>query len=289
MANKDENLDEKKKVILQWKKKYLEALIDELKPQGDVLEVGFGYGDAANRIQSFKPTSHTIIESDPTRAKEARAWAKQHQNVNVIEGFWQNHLPGLGMYDAIFFNDYPIEGESGMINRIKTEEISMTSEEAKELLDNIENQLSQFSMHYSDKDIEDFYKKTGQNNLKALPGFFKKLQDYGFITEEQCKETIKKYHLEKSIFEQPSENSNEKDPTLSFLEDCLKNHMRKGSRFSCFSPDITTKYEDTQFFENIITNPYLDYFEKIVSIDVPKFSDYFKFDNALIFVVEKFN
>jgi len=33
--------------IAEWKKRYIEAIVDELKPFGDVLLVGFGSGDAA--------------------------------------------------------------------------------------------------------------------------------------------------------------------------------------------------------------------------------------------------
>lgn len=288
MKNKGENLEEKKRVILQWKKLYMEALIDELRPFGDVLEVGFGHGDAANRIQSYKPSSHTIIESDPQIAKEAKVWASKHPNVSVVEGPWQTILPSLGVFDAIFLNDYPIDTEMGMMNRINPEEIKMTSDQAKELLSKLESQLTQMTVHYSDQEIEEFYKKTGQFNMKELPHFFKKLKEYGYITEKQYKDTIQKYHLEeKNSKDKPAGIS--QDSTFVFLDACLKNHMRKGSRFSCFSNDITSKYEDAQFFENVITNPYLDYFEKMIPIKVPKFSEHFKFDEALVIVVEKFS
>lgn len=288
MKNKAEKIKEKKEVMLQWKKSYIEALIDELKPFGDVLEVGFGHGYASEKIQSFKPKSHTVIEASPELFKKAQTWAKKYPNTQVLEGQWQDILPTLGIFDSIFINNYPIESEMGMMNRIHPEEVKVTSEQAKELLNQLEKEISQLDVKYSDKEIEDFYEKIGRYNKKELPNFFKKLKDYGYITQAQYKEVLKKYPFGENSKEQPSRPMSG-DTTFTFLEECLKNHMRKGSRFSCFSNDITTKFEDAQFFENIITNPFLDYNEKMVPIKVPKFSDHYKFDEGLVMVVEKFS
>lgn len=274
-------------VMLQWKKLYIEALIDELHPFGDVLEVGFGHSYAADRIQTFKPKSHTIIENDPQLIKEARAWAKKHTNITVVEGTWQTKLTTLGTFDAIFFNDYPIDTDLGMMNRTNPEEVAHTSSQAKELLSDYEKQISQMKMHYSDQEIEEFFQKTGQYNMDELPNFFSKLKERGFINDKQYNEVVKKYRLGKVIPQK--DNIKLPDNTFEFLDECLKSHMRKGSRFSSFSKDITSKYEDTRFFENIITNPFVDYNEKLIPIKVPKFSEHFKFDEALVMVVEKFS
>lgn len=289
MKNKGDISKEKIQVMQQWKKAYIEALIDELHPFGDVLEVGFGHSYAADRIQTYKPKSHIIIAEDPQMVKEAMEWAKSHANVTVIEGSWQAKLPGLSTFDAIFFNDYPIDSDMGMMTRINPEEISRSSSQTKELLSKMENEWSQVKMHYSDQEIDDFYQKTGQNNRQKLPRFFRKLKDYGYITEKQYDKVLQKYDLEKEISDDKSTAQFQADTTFAFLDECLKNHMRKGSRFSSFSKDIISKYEDSQFFENVITNHNLDYFEKIVPIKVPKFSEHFQFDEALVMVVEKFS
>lgn len=289
MKNKAEKSAEKKQVILQWKKAYVEALIDELQPSGNVLEVGFNHAYAADRIQNFKPGSHTIIEQNPQFAKEAKEWAKKHKNVTIIEGTWQTKLSSLGIFDSIFYNDYPIDSEIGMMNRINPDEITTTSSQARELLSKLENQLSQVKTHYSDEQIDEFYQKIGQHNQKELPSFFKNLKEYGCINEEQYQKTLQKYHLDKMTAQSESAFTSQPDDVFAFLDECLKKHMRKGSRFSCFSNDITSKYEDTQFFENVITNPYLDFNEKVISISVPKFAQHFKVDQALIIVVEKFS
>lgn len=285
MKNKGENLEEKKKVMLQWKKSYIEALIDELRPSGDVLEVGFGKGYAADRIKTFKPKSHTIVENNPEMAKEAKAWAAKNANVSVIEGDWQSALPKLGVFDSIFFNDYPIDNEMGLLNRINPEKIAKTSSQAKELLSMLESQISQLKVQYTDQQIEDFYQKVGQYQLQEMPIFFKKLKEYGCITNEQYNRAVKKYQLDK-VKEEEDKNQ---DFSFAFLNACLKDHMRKGSRFTCFCKDTISKYEDSQFFENVITNPFLDFSEKVIPIKVPNFADYYKFNEALIVIVEKFS
>ena len=47
--------DSKYQVMMEWEKPYMEAIIDEIKPTGDVLEIGFGCGYSATRIQHYNP------------------------------------------------------------------------------------------------------------------------------------------------------------------------------------------------------------------------------------------
>ena len=61
MFNQEFNVDENGKeillrdgehqVMMEWEKPYMEAIIDTIKPTGDVLEIGFGCGYSATRIQ----------------------------------------------------------------------------------------------------------------------------------------------------------------------------------------------------------------------------------------------
>ena len=62
--------DGKFQVMMEWEKPYMHACIDALKPFGDVLEIGFGLGYSAERIQTYHPKSHTIIEY-PSRGRSA--------------------------------------------------------------------------------------------------------------------------------------------------------------------------------------------------------------------------
>src|SRR5210317_1381235 len=92
-------------VMMEWEKPYMKALIKNLKPRGDVLEIGFGLGYSANEIQQYKINSHTIIEDDKEVLIRLKRWAKkQKHKVNIIEGTWQTQLQNLKKFDTIFFD-----------------------------------------------------------------------------------------------------------------------------------------------------------------------------------------
>lgn len=96
-------------VMMEWEKNYMSALVDTLQPRGKVLEVGFGLGYSADRIQSYDIDSHTIIEASPEVLLKARDWAtRQKHPVQIIEGFWQDKLSSLGKFDSVFFDDAPV-------------------------------------------------------------------------------------------------------------------------------------------------------------------------------------
>ena len=101
--------DNEFQVMMEWEKPYMEACIDELNPRGNVLEIGFGMGYSATRIQKYKPQSHTIVEMDPAVIKRLKKWAKDYDNVMVVEGTWQEKVHTLGTFDEIFFDDYPLK------------------------------------------------------------------------------------------------------------------------------------------------------------------------------------
>jgi hypothetical protein len=104
-------------VMMEWEKPYMEALIDNLEPTGDVLEIGFGLGYSANRIQSFNIRSHTIIENDPIVLEVAKKWAtKQKHPVTIIPGYWQESIFNLNRFDSIFFDDAPSEQYPDLTN-----------------------------------------------------------------------------------------------------------------------------------------------------------------------------
>lgn len=104
-------------VMMKWEKPYMEACIDQLKPKGDVLEIGFGCGYSATRIQKYKPKSHTIIECHPVVIERLKEWSKQYKNINIVEGMWQEKLKTLGIFDEIFFDDFPTEKPMNMFEK----------------------------------------------------------------------------------------------------------------------------------------------------------------------------
>jgi len=101
--------DNKYQVMMEWEKPYMETCIDKLQPKGDVLEIGFGMGYSATQIQKYKPKSHTIIEIDPMVIKRLKKWAKDYDNIIIVEGTWQEKIHDLGTFDEIFFDDYPLK------------------------------------------------------------------------------------------------------------------------------------------------------------------------------------
>ena len=96
-------------IMMEWEKPYMEASIDFLRPKGHVLEVGFGLGYSATQILKHNPASYTIIECDPHVLEKARLWMDQHPTIpiTIVEGRWQEKLPELGVFDEIYFDDYP--------------------------------------------------------------------------------------------------------------------------------------------------------------------------------------
>jgi len=121
--------DNMNQVMMQWEQPYMEACIDELKPKGDVLEIGFGMGYSATQIQKYKPKSHTIIEMDSMAIKRLEEWAKDYDNIIIVEGTWQGKLKDLGKFDEIFFDDYPLKEPEGIV------ELKITNERFHLFLD----------------------------------------------------------------------------------------------------------------------------------------------------------
>ena len=103
--------EDEHQVMMEWEKPYMEAIINEIKPTGHVLEIGFGCGYSATAIQQYKPKSHTIIECHEVGIKKGLEWAKNYDNIIIREGFWQQQLSKLGYYDFIFFDDFPLSTE----------------------------------------------------------------------------------------------------------------------------------------------------------------------------------
>ena len=288
-------------VMMEWEKPYMQACIDALQPFGDVLEIGFGCGYSATRIQSYHPKSHTIIECDPEVALRARQFASMHPNVIIIEDTWQRALEGLGIFDIVFFDDYPLESQQQMNSMEKAAGSShMVIEKGCQVLGDAKEFLSEYlPQKYKDEDLLEFFhlaEKEASFDPQHLLRFFKDIKAAGQITEQQyswaLQKMVEKKWLDPKSLEDPVSIApyafNEKgDRLFEFLSLCLEKHMRKGSRFSCFLEDPTSKYEDKKFFEHIITNPYLDYTERRIEIDVPENCRYYKGNTALVITITK--
>ena len=107
-------------VMMEWEKPYMEACIDFLEPKGDVLEIGFGMGYSATQIQKYNPKSYTIVECDPIVIQKCKEWAKQYDNVTIIEAKWQEVITTdrLRKYNEVFFDDFPNDIKYGTVEEL---------------------------------------------------------------------------------------------------------------------------------------------------------------------------
>jgi predicted O-methyltransferase YrrM len=277
-------------VMMEWEKPYMQACIDALQPFGDVLEIGFGLGYSAAHIQSYKPKSHTIIEYHPLIAQKARDFAKKYPHVTIIEDTWQNALKDLRVFDCVFFDDYPLESQQ-YLEKIEKEsqESSLIVKQAELLIQEIDQQFPNLSMRkYSDQDLDDFVKTVASEPEEQLMTFLQQLLHNKQITQQQFERLAKNHnmHVTKPPEKQPFSFQGPSDRLFSFLQICLTSHMRNGSRFSCFLSDSHSKLGDPRFSE-IIANPYLDYQEKQIWVQVPDHCTYYKGDKALVIVITK--
>jgi len=293
-------------VMMQWEKPYMRACIDALKPFGDVLEIGFGLAYSAERIQEHHPKSHTIIECDPEVAAKAREWAKNYPNVRIIEETWQNALSNLGVFDCIFFDDYPLQSEEQMC-AMKTQSAQSTLllQAGNKLLAEVTQQLPFLNtIQYSDEDLQGLMGEIApQNKEQALQcaRFLMQLRARGQITQTQLHSLFTLLEQEKHLTAQelsaltcpqeekkgPFSFSRSGERLLQFLSACLKSHMRQGSRFSCFLSSPVSKFEDAQFVEEVIANPFLEFHEEEIEVEVPQNCKYFTGNKALVITIQK--
>lgn len=275
-------------LIAEWKKRYLEALVENLKPQGDVLEVGFRSEHAADAIAKSNPKSHTIIENNPKYLQAAQAWARNHKNVTVLTENWQKALPNLGNFDAIFFNDYPEESDADLLSYLSREELNTTSQKAQELLHVLEEEFSKLKANFTDHDIDEFFKQYALTNSEQVRQFFDKLRQQGHITEKQYQYAVQKAQPE-AVGQKSQGSSQNPQPKalLLFLRECLAKHMKAGGRFACVVNDPFSLYADNLFFEEIISNPHLNFSEKLTPITLSNNPANIRLRQALVVLIEK--
>lgn len=266
----------------EWKKLYEKELIDHLKPTGNVLQIGFEAGDAAEYIQSFHPKSHTIIESDPTALAQAKVWASKHPQVKIEAGAWEKVLRHLGEFDAIFFNQISSFEQGDFLKRFFPEIAKESSQEGKTLLEKLQRKFESIKKKFTDQEIEVFYQQVGQFNLKDLPVFFSNLKNNGNITQKQFEGLLKKFHSEKNVH-LPVTSEDESSSLIHFVEACAKKHLSKGGRITAFFGHTTSNYQDLFFVDKIASNSSLSYHEKIVKIHVPDI----EVKDALLVLIQK--
>lgn len=294
--------DGKFQVMMEWEKPYMQACIDALKPFGDVLEVGFGLGYSATHIQSYHPKSHTIVEYHPDIAILGREWTKLHPGSRIVENTWQEAMADLGVFDCIFFDDYPLYDETQMREmEHQTEHSAQLLKSGEALVKEIYDRFPTLhSIQYTDENLEELFSHAPSQTPTEclhLAQFLNDLAERSQITKEQSKKCTERLVQKGWITEKDLELLSKKEPNkaaqrpddrlFTFLKRCLSKHMRNGSRFSCFLSSPTSKYEDEKFFNEIIANPFLDYQEEKIAIEVPASCDYYHGTEALVITITK--
>lgn len=241
-------MENKNAILAEWINGYNEAIIDVLQPKGDFLQIGFGAG---LNIKKYPVKKIVIIEHDPSLILQARLWVKSVPNAQIIEGTWKTALPGLGAFDAIYYNDgSEQEQQLQMMNFLFPHDAAIL--EAKKWVNLIGEEMAGCKTKFTDKELEEFYQSKGKSLPKEFPDFLKKLKENGNITKAQY-ETYSKKKLEPAV--------HKSDPMLQCLKECLKKHLKKGGQFSAFLYDQKSKFTDAAFFEAVIDNVHLDYTE----------------------------
>lgn len=297
--------DGKFQVMMEWEKPYMQACIDALKPFGDVLEIGFGLGYSAEHIQSYHPKSHTIVEFHPEVATYARKWAEQYPHVTIVEDTWQNALSKLGVFDCIFFDDYPLQSEQQMQKmQEERDQSNLLLERGKKVIQDVEKALPFLNeLKYSDADLDGLMHQIPLDQKETVlqfARFLKQLKVDGQISAEQFQGRLQMLAAQKGLTQEevdallhhveklePFGFSRTGDRLFDFLGKCLKEHMRKGSRFSCFLSSPESKYLDDRFVNEIIANPQLDFHEEEIALEVSPHCSYFSGNKALVITIVK--
>lgn len=117
-----------KAVMMDWETPIMAAHAQYVAERGGrILEIGYGLGISAGYIQSYSPTSHTIIEIHPEIVTRAISRFRKTQGVEVLEGDWyalRQSIIERGPYDGIFYDafgdeniKYLVEFCSEIVNR----------------------------------------------------------------------------------------------------------------------------------------------------------------------------
>ncbi len=115
---------EGQQVMQDWERPLMQAMADIVtETHGDVVEIGFGMGISATMIQERGVRSHTIIECNDDVAERFERWRSNYpdRDIRLARGTWQEAAAGLGPFDGVFFDAYPLsedEFQETVINSI---------------------------------------------------------------------------------------------------------------------------------------------------------------------------
>jgi amino acid adenylation domain-containing protein len=99
-------------VMQDWERPLMKKMAEAAaETHGDVLEVGFGMGISATYMVEMGVKSYSVIECNDEVARYFETWRKKYPQLKtrLIHGKWQEVEDQLDMYDAIFFDTYPLD------------------------------------------------------------------------------------------------------------------------------------------------------------------------------------
>lgn len=282
-------------VLMEWEKAYLEEAVETLKPKGDVLEIGFGLGFAADSIQKKNPKSHVIIESDQDLLERAKQWSAKHPKTKILEGIWQEKIKNLGQFDCILFDGYiPFSVEELQQNAELGQELSKKAKGAHNMLEKAFTKYK--DVKFTDDQIKHFLKevqKRPNTEEKDVIDFLNGLASKGHITQKQKEHFAKGLKITSTASSEPAKGStpwiNTKFPgylLLPFIEECVVNHMRPGSRLVSFL-NASQKKENQEFKKKITAEKSVKYTEKAIPVKVPEDCPYYHEKQVIVFTIEK--
>jgi hypothetical protein len=244
----------KQKINREWEERaigvltpHIKSFIDHSLHRGKILEIEFGSRYLSPCLESYHPENHLNI--DPKMKTE-----------------WKASLSRLGTFDTVLCSDFSLETDP-----VSHRSAKASLENGKKLLTEVQKTFKDLSsIHYSDHDLDLFCKNMSISHPQELSHFLGELCQKGQISEKQKSTMTKKYNLEaqakkSSAFQKTLHR--EPDLLLPLMEECLSHHMHRGSRFIGLCGDPTSKFENTAFFERIITNPNFGYQEKLISVE----------------------
>ena len=103
------------KIMEDWQTPIMAAMAKAVSAsECSVLEIGFGRGVAADFVQTHMPASHTIIECNRSVIEDFYdPWVAGYsgRDIRIVEGLWEDTLPGLERFDGILFHTYPLTAD----------------------------------------------------------------------------------------------------------------------------------------------------------------------------------
>ena len=229
--------------------KRAEQVIDFLKPFGDVLQIFFGSGLLSKELQKRDLKNYTVVDSQPVHLEKGKAVLNE----------WKEAMPTLGSFDWVFFNDESLAAAPS-ISRPEAAQATELLNEGKKRMDQVFQQIPQLQqIHYSDEDLDGFCKNLPPSEKRYLPRFLSQLQQNGQITSEQYQRVASAHGIEISA---PLPVRAQDNKLLDALKVCLNNGLKVNGCFIAFLAE--SNYENPRFFEEVITNPLVDYSEERV-------------------------